>query len=371
MKRIRRFLLIYIYAISFCGTNAMSQIVAISNGIQWQDGLHSLSVSAETQTEQYSYVKVYLNLHLDSLQLRKMESRKFTPVLSDGENELVLRSITVNSRWRHLMYLRGLNEKKEDAYVILQGSRQSEIVEYIDSCLYRPWMKNAKLWLAEDLCGCGGEPMEQSLRLLADRVHVTDNVKEATFIVSQKEQVPGPAKEKVGYEVAKVVLYLDYLNFPINRMDILPDFGNNRNELQKLETALDSLLSLPNHSIELVEMTGYASPDGPYSRNDELAYGRTLALRDYLQKITRYRELPFRTASVAEDWEGLKLALENSDMPYKEELLMIIGTELPPDKKEENMKKLDEGKAYPILKQNFLPQLRRTICEIHYINKSK
>ena len=168
------------------------------------------------------------------------------------------------------------------------------------------------------------------------------------------------------YQTTRVTLFLDYLAFPINRMEIHPDFGNNRAELHKLSATLDSLQALSGAQIELVDMTGYASPDGPYKRNDELSYGRTLALRTYLQDIPRYRELPFRTASVAEDWEGLREALQKSDMPYRDELLMIIATELSPDEKERNMKKLDDGKAYRILKREFLPQLRRTVCEIRY-----
>ena len=173
------------------------------------------------------------------------------------------------------------------------------------------------------------------------------------------------------YQTARITLYLDYLAFPIDHMEIIPSYGNNHAELQKLRAALDSLQALPGAEVELVDMTGYASPDGPYLRNEELSYGRTLALRTYLQDIPRYRELPFRTASVAEDWEGLKSALEKSEMPYRNELLMIITTGLSPDEKEENMKKLDAGKAYRILKKEFLPQLRRTVCEIHYRMKER
>ena len=366
MKQMRRLILTYLYASSLCGMDALAQTAQPAQPTQ---------TVLTAQTERHTYLKVCLELHLDSLRLGKKEARVFTPVLSDGENRQPLHPVVVNGRWRHLMYLRGKeggresDGEKESTYV-LQGGRQTDAVPYMDSCLYQPWMRHAKLWLAEDLCGCGGAPMAQSLRLLADRLDVSEEKNPTSLIASTYESlIPTSTADTTDapqYKIAKVTLYLDYLSFPINRMDILPDFGNNRQELQKLSMALDSLLTLPGHHIELVAMTGYASPDGPYRRNGALAYGRTLALRDYLQGTVRYRELPFRTASVAEDWEGLKTALENSDMAYKEELLMIIGSDLPPDRKELNMKTLDGGKAYRILKRDFLPGLRRTVCEIHY-----
>lgn len=367
MKRMRILILVYICVSALYGMDAVSQTVALQEEVR-PHGLYSLSVSAGNQTLQYTYLKVCLDLQLDSLHLGRKESRVFTPVLSDGENRQLLQPIVVNGKWRHLMYLRGLDESREDA-LVLQNGKHTGTVEYVDSCLYRPWMRHAGLWLAEDVCGCGGDPMEQSLRMLTDRLNLPEEKNPGNPVASRPElfaETTPVTENSVRKGVTKVTLYLDYLAFPINRTDILPDFGNNHKELQKLKNVLDSLISLSGHSIELVAMTGYASPDGPYRRNDELAYGRTLALRNYLQSITRYREFPFRTASVAEDWEGLKKALENSNMTYKNELLMIIGTKLPPDRKEVNMKILDRGEAYRILKRDFLPKLRRTVCEIHY-----
>lgn len=323
----------------------------------------------ETRTEirRHTYLKVQSELNLDSLRMKRKQSRMFTIVLSDGTHTQALRPVTVNGAWRHLMYLRELGEKTEEGIVMKCGKHGAGQVEYVDSCLYSPWMEDARLWLAEDLCGCGGSPMEQALRPLPAKMAKVERQEEKK-VTPQPECIP---ERKAEHKVARVALYLDYLTFPVNRADILPGYGNNREELKKLRTALDSLIALPAVHIELVEMTGYASPEGPYRQNEELAYRRTIALRDYLQDIPCYRELPFRTASIAEDWEGLKAALEQSNMAYREELLMIVATTQEPDAKEENMKKLDAGKAYRLLKKDFLPKLRRTVCEIHYIDENK
>ena len=323
----------------------------------------------ETHTEirRHTYLKVQSELNLDSLRLKRRQSRVFTIVLSDGTHTQALRPVTVNGTWRQLMHLRETGEKTGDGIVVKCGKHGAGQVQYADSCLYSPGMENARLWLAEDLCGCGGSPMEQALRPLSAKVAKVE-VRAEKVTAAPAESIP---ERKAEHKVKRVALYLDYLTFPVNRADIQPDYGNNRSELQKLATALDSLIALPAVRIELVAMTGYASPEGPYRQNEELAYRRTIALRDYLQDVPRYRELPFRTASVAEDWEGLRTALEHSDISYREELLMIIATDREPDGKKENMKKLDTGRAYKLLKKDFLPKLRRTVCEIHYIDENK
>lgn len=363
MKRIKEITMFCICGMFLCGIPAEAQTTVSSKESP------PLSVHVRMKAKHQVYLKVQFELDLDSLRLKKKQARVLTPVLSDGTNRIALRSVKVNGTWRHWMDLR--NKKESDALVVHYGKRGAGRVEYVDSCLYRPWMKNAKLWLAEDLCGCGDDPMEQSLRLLSVKVDAmeAENGKERDKELINKGKAtrsPGQSQETAVCKVARVTLFLDFLQFPVNRTDILPGFRNNRAELRKLTQTLDSLLALPQARIELVDLTGYASPEGPYNNNEHLAYGRTVALREHLQKVKSYRELPFRTASVAEDWEGLKKALQDSAMPYREELLMIMATNLLPDEKEDRIRFLDEGKAYGILKRDFLPQLRRTVCEIHY-----
>lgn len=324
----------------------------------------SAQAQMRTGTVSHTYLQVNLSLNLDSLRLGKKQSLVITLVISDGKHQQALRPVRVNGTWRHLIYKRQeSNVVPTDCLTVKCGKTGAGIINYVDSCIYLPWMNGAKVFLSRDLCGCGGDPMEQTLQQLAT---VRDNENEMKLIPLQPAKTMEQVTESVRHKVVKVTLFLDYLAFPVNRMEILPGFGNNRVELHKLQTALDSLLTLHEVKIDLVSMTGYASPEGPYRHNEELAYGRTLALRDYLQDILRYRELPFRTASVAEDWQGLKVSLENSDMPYKEELLLIIASNLSPDEKEDRIRMLDGGKAYRILKSAFLPKLRRTVCEIHY-----
>ena len=333
-------------------------------------GAQDLKGRAETDVQTHTYLKVRMQLDLSSLRLGKAQSKLFTPVLTDGTNRQALRPVRVSGKWRQILYRRqngngNRNGDGAEAWTdVLCTAKGAGMVDYADSCIYLPWMKGAQVVLAQDLCGCGGDIAEQTQQLLTT---VQAGVPETELVPKRQKEISGTDEDgRMCHKITSVTLFLSYLTFPAGHTGILPDFGNNREELRKLENTLDSLLALPDVRIERVDMTGYASPDGPYFRNEKLAYGRTLALRDYLQENVLYRPLPFSTASVAEDWEGLKAALETSAMPYRTELLQIIATDRLPDEKEENIKRLDGGKAYRMLTSDFLPQLRRTVCEIHY-----
>lgn len=329
--------------------------------------LCGMEATAQTTLTPHTYIKVHLELNLDTLRLERKETRVFTPVLSDGEHRQVLRPLMVNGTWRHLLYLR--EQGKQASGAVRCGKRGAGRVTYVDSCLYRPWMKGAQLLLSQELCGCGGSVMEESEQALPTKME-EDSVTDVRTVVAE---TTGHVEtdETVSHKVIQVTLDMEQLTFPVNSSKILPEFGRNEVELCLLTSVLDSLLVLPRVHINEVSMTGYASPDGTYRHNEELAYGRTLALREYLQHTVRYRELPFRTRIVAEDWEGLKAALEASEMPYREELLCIIGMPWEPDKKEARMKMIDQERAYELLKRDFFPVLRRTVCRIYYTEKNE
>ena len=137
---------------------AISLVCLWNAGIQAQD----MTVKAKAGTVEHTFLKVDLRIKLDSVKVGKREFRLFTPILSDGVNRQVLRPIMVNGKWRHLMYLRELNGKEGDMVAVRCGKRGAGMVEYTDSCIYQPWMQHAKLWLTENLYGCGCELMERN-----------------------------------------------------------------------------------------------------------------------------------------------------------------------------------------------------------------
>ncbi len=108
------------------------------------------------------------------------------------------------------------------------------------------------------------------------------------------------------------------LRFPINRHNIDPALGKNREELTKMLSALqkimeDSLASLANLTIE-----GMASADGPYDYNVVLARRRANAAKEWL--IARLNLSPaqaslIQTGSRPEGWNPVLEAMKSDGHP--------------------------------------------------------
>lgn len=72
------------------------------------------------------------------------------------------------------------------------------------------------------------------------------------------------------------------LLFPIGKSALDLSLGNNRAELDKLNLQLDSLSSGRGTILQRFDITGTASPDGPYAANQKLAGRRMQSALDYI-----------------------------------------------------------------------------------------
>lgn len=348
------------------------------------------AVSAEVTVSIRDFLNVRLTLDLDTMRMKRNESALLTPVLTDGTNRLQLQPVVVNGSWRHRLYLRHLHGAR-GPIAVQCGRHGAGQIPYADSCLYEPWMADARLILEQDNSCCGNTPAPSASRLLAtnilpphapidaiapesqtaavgivpDNSPLPDN-SQFSYLSQYSNPAPKPFHQPETKEI-RITLHLEYMQFPVNSTEVLPDYSNNREELKKVTDALDSLLSAPGTKIDVVELTGYASPEGPAANNERLAFDRTVSLRDWLQRNASYRALPFSTVSGAEDWQGLRELVEKSRIPERDVLLGIIGSKkLTPEDKKECMRLVDDGRTYDLLRRDFFPQLRRTVCAIRY-----
>lgn len=73
--------------------------------------------------------------------------------------------------------------------------------------------------------------------------------------------------------------------FETGRTEIDWTRGDNAAQRTKAETILRNVLQIEDSDIREVEIVGYASPDGGYARNQQLAEGRVQTFRRYLQGV--------------------------------------------------------------------------------------
>ena len=112
--------------------------------------------------------------------------------------------------------------------------------------------------------------------------------------------------------------------------------------------------------ISSLEVLGYASPDGTMKMNENLANERQKVAQKYLAKQLKKNKVQADIESevTAEDWEGFKKLMENSNIQDKELVLRVLSMYSDPEEREAQIKNLSA--VYKNIAEDVLPQLRRS-----------
>lgn len=154
------------------------------------------------------------------------------------------------------------------------------------------------------------------------------------------------------------------VQFMVNHTEIDSTFAGNRAELRAITGKLDSICDNLGMDIHRIELIGYASPEGSYRNNDRLAYERTASMKSFLMAEARLADSIINVRHVAEDWSGLRSAIQASDLSDKNVLLEIIDNQMSPDAKEALLKRHKASWAW--ICKEVMPSLRRTEYRIEY-----
>ena len=97
---------------------------------------------------------------------------ELTPVLESASQKEGLPSILVNGRIRQKVYNREValdNLNDVPHYTILKAGKEDQVVSYKTAVPFEDWMKDARVVLDPNLCGCGKEEAGSPL-LIADKI---------------------------------------------------------------------------------------------------------------------------------------------------------------------------------------------------------
>lgn len=158
------------------------------------------------------------------------------------------------------------------------------------------------------------------------------------------------------------------ITYPRNHWKVYPDFESNGEELRRVDRLLAPVTSdTATYRILSASITGYASPEDTWGHNLTLSEKRAGGMRDYLRE--RY-SLPARKIAVrgaGEDWDGLREAVERSDMPEKRRILAIIDNYDIFAGREKILMDLQGGEPYKYMMRHLFPPLRRMEMRIDYL----
>lgn len=172
-------------------------------------------------------------------------------------------------------------------------------------------------------------------------------------VVREVARIPVLKKVNRKWQFSKEVLII---HFHLSTTKIDDSLFENQQTLDEIITAVNAIRTNPEQALRKVEITGFASPEGNYSRNQHLAINRATALKNYIrQEIPLIADSSFVLNNGGENWEGTRRMVAASDMKYRDEVLEILD-KTPINKQE--LQNLRAGQPYHYMVREFFSTLR-------------
>lgn len=290
---------------------------------------------------------------LDASRLKASKDREFwiTPTLvaANGADSVELEPVVISGRNLYYAHLR--NDDLDGAEMVRAG--KNAVISYSGSVVRKPWMTDATLKLNSRQCGCCSA-------VLSEYSDPVARVRRVTYepVFSYVTPLDSGVKE---FKLEGSA----FVNFPVNRTELYPDYMTNPAELRKITGTIDSVRGDKDITITSIFIKGFASPEGPYDNNVRLAKGRTATLKQYVENLYHFAPGFIRTDFLPEDWPGLKKYVEGSSLANRTAILAIIDSSLEPDAKDAKLKATYPA-DYDFLLRTVYPSLRHSDYVINY-----
>lgn len=204
-----------------------------------------------------------------------------------------------------------------------------------------------------------------------------------SYIVNCGDDVyPLESSDTVGFNISSFLQFMDrapryvrktvyrkvtdkmtaQIQFRVGDNAVIDTLADNRSELQKVRMKLKELAESNEFVIDSLYITAFASPEGAWSLNAELARKRGASIRDCLMDMDSYNVLPESECIIAdaeaEDWRRLRsLIMASPYVTHAEQIANIIDTQ-----KEADMRETQIRTAFPVdyqyIREQLYPQLR-------------
>ena len=295
-------------------------------------------------------VTLAMTVNLDKLKMGANNQFVLTPTITTENGEVEMPKMVISGRRQHIMKQRNERKAKADeAYVVRRENGKPQQIEYLQSMSYDKRLGNYRVSISEDLCGCG-DSLDNNQYELAEYHRPT-----AQYVR------PEVVAEKI-QELSKTA----YIDFPVNRTELNPQYRRNPEQLDSIVRTIDALKADKNISVVGINIHGFASPEGRYESNDRLAQGRAQTLTEYVQRMVKLDKDIFTVSHTAEDWEGLRKFIAESNMEHKQQILSIANDASLKDDEREARIKAEYTEEYKFLLAACYPALRHSDYHIKY-----
>ena len=276
------------------------------------------------------------------------------PYIYNGKDTLWFDSFEIYGKGRYKRQMQEECLKGNPEWDLSNNSvLAGKVYHYESSVPLKRWMTSATLGVKRYMTGCQCSKGHEEFSLL----HQDNIFKEPQM----------PARRIPEYTIADVQPAWDFGNvdllvkFTVNDIEMDPDIFENARTFGLILNAVDKIYSDERYSLQRIEVSGYASPEGYIGKNGELARDRANALVNYIIKSRPQYKLSrksFRICNGYENWEGLRLALADYDIEEKDAVLEIIQSKDSYKGKKIRLKALKNGAVWKQLLDEIFPHLR-------------
>jgi len=153
------------------------------------------------------------------------------------------------------------------------------------------------------------------------------------------------------------------INFVVNRSDVRRS-ELTKEEIKMLEDFIKEAAAQENLELKGVNVSAYASPEGPLQLNEKLSTERGKGAEKWLADVFNKAKVEgdakdyVSTQTTAEDWEGFQKLVQASDIQDKELILRVLSMHSDPEVREREIRNM--SKVFLVLQEKILPELRRS-----------
>lgn len=317
----------------------------------------------ENMTHDGKNVTVTFEVDTDKSDIPSRRKEVVLPYIYNGKDTLFLDAVEVygKGRFKRERQENAINGDKTWELTGNQILKNDGVYSYRSESPLKRWMTSANLGIRRQMVGCACEG-DKSDENLAEGVAL---FKEPQVQRRTPQFVLTDASERwdFGQDELEII-------FKVSKIDIDHTLFNNQVTFTKLLAAVDKIFENPKYKLDKIEVSGYASPEGPASFNNWLGENRAKALINYVIDQRPQYGLTMDNFSIIngdENWAGLKKLLAESKVDRKEEVIAVIDNgNLSNVKKKAAIKAMDGGKVWKEMLEQIYPYLRCTRYQAVY-----
>lgn len=329
-----------------------SEIIA-QEAVNLLDGLRATSQTVATRQG----AKAVVDFDLDITNMKHLKSNtvlQIVPTLqaNDGSEQLDLPAISISGRTRAIM-LRRMGKQVD----IIRNKSGEQHYHYTAEVPFALWMKDASLIFRAKGYGCAECELGDYTTLL------TPNALAPLYQPQYRYAMLVPEGEETKRREESLTAMI---TFPVNKTNLNLNLGNNRSEIKRINDKVQELTTNSSLTVDALSLTGYASPEGNADLNQRLSEGRVKSIAAYLVRTYPRFKDHYTSRAMGADWDGLRAAIEESSVDYKEQIIQII-QERAASERTAALRAIDNGKTYAHLLQTYYPPLRRTVITFSFV----